>query len=617
MPEPSPHFSLVALVTIAAAFGCSGGEADATSSPHLEQEVPMDERELRLADTPPLPVMGGTLHVTADDAWLVATDPDRDQIHILDVDQGLQTHVVELPPGAQPWRIAEDSAGRLHVALRGGGAVASLRPEDSHVTMSPSVCAQPRGIAVDDADDVWVACAGGELVTVREGLITGRTDAPVDARDVWFDEGEPWVSTFRAARAHGPDARVGLPNLPRTHLAGFGEDTVHPSVAWRTRAMPGGGFIMVHQLASDRVLSLSDATDLAEPGGGDDIGATSSFGDGDGGGDYGGGGDPDTPCEGIVTTAVTIGDRHGDVITTGPIARAIGAVDVAYDDTHGRIAIVSAAARFDGETRVTVFGLDALREPHADRCQDRQWVQHVDGQVVAAAFDARGRLYVQVRNPAQIFRYDLDADARYRMGLTSVDRTDTGHTLFHELGTAGIACMSCHPEGGDDGRVWAFSPLGLRHTPALDVGLAGTEPLHWQGDLPDFAALVDEVMVGRMGLRRQPPERAAALQRYVYAQHSGPTRIHAPPTVARGAEAFAALGCGSCHSTGAQAPADFGFGFALQSPPLAGVGLHPPYMHDGRAETLRDAVLDMVGRTVPAAVDGAQVDDLVAYLETL
>jgi mono/diheme cytochrome c family protein len=215
-------------------------------------------------------------------------------------------------------------------------------------------------------------------------------------------------------------------------------------------------------------------------------------------------------------------------------------------------------------------------------------------------------------------RFDIDTGGQWRIPLSGDTRFDTGHELFHRDTGSGISCASCHPEGGDDGRRWNFIDLGARHTPALDVGLAGTEPFHWQGDLPDFTALVDEVFVARMGASAQSPARAEALGSWVFAQRSGPARVGDPDAVARGEASFTALGCDACHSTGAAPPTDFGFGFALQSPPLSGVGLHPPYMHDGRSATLADAVRDMVARTRPQQhPTAAEVADLVAYLQTL
>ena len=74
-------------------------------------------------------------------------------------------------------------------------------------------------------------------------------------------------------------------------------------------------------------------------------------------------------------------------------------------------------------------------------------------------------------------RVDLGGDSVY----------DTGHELFHRDAGAGIACASCHAEGGDDGHVWQFSDIGPRRTQSVNVGLEGTAPFHWSGDQADIA----------------------------------------------------------------------------------------------------------------------------------
>jgi hypothetical protein len=47
--------------------------------------------------------------------------------------------------------------------------------------------------------------------------------------------------------------------------------------------------------------------------------------------------------------------------------------------------------------------------------------------------------------------------------------------------------------------VWNFDGAGPRRTQNIRGGLLATLPLHWQGELPTFTALVGEVMVHRMG----------------------------------------------------------------------------------------------------------------------
>jgi CxxC motif-containing protein (DUF1111 family) len=87
----------------------------------------------------------------------------------------------------------------------------------------------------------------------------------------------------------------------------------------------------------------------------------------------------------------------------------------------------------------------------------------------------------------------------------------------------------------------------------------------------------------------------------------------------------AASGCASCHLgahlTNNQA-SDVGTGKAFQVPSLLRIGLRAPFMHDGCATTLKDRFLntacgggDRHGKT--SHLSEAQIDDLVAYLESL
>src|SRR5690348_6482592 len=113
-----------------------------------------------------VPISGGTMLVTKDGTHAIVADPDRDRI--LSVDLGTQQTVQVLPlkPGDEPGRVIEDGAGRLHVALRHGGAVLTLADAQSlSIIARDSVCPEPRGLAWDPATDlVHVACNGGELV---------------------------------------------------------------------------------------------------------------------------------------------------------------------------------------------------------------------------------------------------------------------------------------------------------------------------------------------------------------------------------------------------------------------------------------------------------------------
>src|SRR5207253_4481434 len=109
---------------------------------------------------------------------------------------------VALSRGAEPGRLVEDGAGRVHVALRGARAIVTIDPASAKIVDWQEVCTAPRGLAWDSAADVvHVACAGGELVTVPAagGAPVRQLLLERDLRDVVVDGANLWVSKFRTA----------------------------------------------------------------------------------------------------------------------------------------------------------------------------------------------------------------------------------------------------------------------------------------------------------------------------------------------------------------------------------------------------------------------------------
>jgi mono/diheme cytochrome c family protein len=173
-------------------------------------------------------------------------------------------------------------------------------------------------------------------------------------------------------------------------------------------------------------------------------------------------------------------------------------------------------------------------------------------------------------------------------------------------------------------------PIGDRRTQAVHVGLQGTTPLHWDGDLTDLGMLMEEVFVNRMGGPQQSSERVDALARWLFALEP-PARNVSPDReeVLRGRALFESpnVGCLDCHS-GARYTnnrnIDVGTtdaGQPLQVPSLVGIGYRAPFMHDGCAATLHsrfDATCgggDAHGKT--SQLTSEQVDDLVWFLKSL
>jgi mono/diheme cytochrome c family protein len=210
--------------------------------------------------------------------------------------------------------------------------------------------------------------------------------------------------------------------------------------------------------------------------------------------------------------------------------------------------------------------------------------------------------------------------------LGGESRLDTGHELFHRDAGGGLACASCHGEGGDDGHVWHFAGLGARRTQAINVGLRDTEPFHWSGDMKDLPTLMGEVFVTRMGGVPQSAERVDALANWLFAQRP-PAGLRASddPAVVRGQALFHSeqVACGSCHSgeklTNNES-VDVGTGGLFQVPSLVGIAHRAPFIHTGCAATLRDRFDPACGGDRHGDVselNEAQLDDLVAYLESL
>jgi cytochrome c peroxidase len=171
--------------------------------------------------------------------------------------------------------------------------------------------------------------------------------------------------------------------------------------------------------------------------------------------------------------------------------------------------------------------------------------------------------------------------------------------------------------------------VGARRTQSLAGTLAGTAPFHWDGSLASLDALVDEVMMRRMGAMGQGAQRVDALRTWL--ENIPPVRAtealaQATGDVERGRALFESeeTMCASCHggASGTNSTTVYvGTGIAVQVPSLVGVSTRAPYMHDGCAATLFDRFDptcgggDMHGFT--SQLGEADITDLVAYMLTL
>ncbi|HEY8074783.1 MAG TPA: cytochrome-c peroxidase, partial [Labilithrix sp.] len=244
----------------------------------------------------------------------------------------------------------------------------------------------------------------------------------------------------------------------------------------------------------------------------------------------------------------------------------------------------------------------------------------VDGQPTAVSVISPGRYLVQSREPAEL---QIVPDGTI-IPLAPESREDTGHAVFHSNSGIGIACASCHGEGGDDAHVWTFDGLGARRTPSLRGTLDGTAPYHWNGEMSDISMLADQVLSGRMNGPSLADDQKGALQSWLFAlpPPASPAVLD-PEGAARGEQLFnGAAGCIGCHvgpRLTSSATVDVGTGGKFQVPSLVGVSARAPFLHDGCATTLADRFgpCGGAGHGDTSMLSDADKSSLVAYLWTL
>ncbi|HEX9621179.1 MAG TPA: cytochrome c peroxidase [Polyangiaceae bacterium] len=653
-----PRYLFPVLSWSLAVSGCNSFDEPISGDPNEPKLlIPTDTRPATLSATPPPPVSGGTLAVTADGQRAVAADPDRDRIVVVDLAARSVVGSIELEPGDEPGRVALGDAGLAFVALRGGGAVVGVDTVGGALVQRTSVCGAPRGLAYDATNAVLhVACAEGKLVTLPAagGEPTRTLELGPDLRDVMVHGQGLFVTRFRSAEVVELDATGRIvqrqtPTAARTTVLRTietenfvniepEERRMQPAVAWKSVLTTQGEVAVLHQRAVEGEVELVEQS------------AT-------GGSSYGGNGG----CGAIVQPAITVVGSDGRQRTTAPIAVAGTVVDMALSPDGTRAALASAGISdpeaprpevifpgdeafggsggfaFGGGT-VQLVTLDTTSagegtEPaFGEACQFSSGMAPIEEPATAVAFNplAANQLIVQTREPAKLYIVDTASGVPVEIALGGDSRFDTGHELFHRDSGGGIACASCHPEGRDDGHVWVFSGAGERRTQALHVGLAGTAPFHWDGKLEGLGSLMEEVFVGRMGGVLQSSERLGALQGWLFAlEPLPPLRGEEDGAVARGQKLFESerTACASCHSgqklTNNQT-VNVGTGpsrnTAFQVPSLVGIAYRAPFMHDGCATTLEQRFEPACGGALHGSIadlDDAERADLIAYLESL
>ena len=582
---------------------------DSDSGAHDTDSALVAEMDDPVPPTPSVPVYGGTIAVR--DGLVVAADPGQDTLAFwrAGTAKALDQRVL-LSAGAQPFRVVLSNT-HAYVTLRGTGEVAKFELSDGKEVARAKVCAAPRGLQVTEGGLLYVACAGGRLVTLRSNLeVLDAWFVDTDLRDVVVEPSRTWISRFRSAEVlllesgtPRPIARY-VPAMDATL-----QPRRQPRVAWRMVSRPQGGVYLIHQVASTAWILLNGDAPLGDTGSLESFTGRPAYGT-----------DEPSHCIGPspLGAALTRIDEHGEVVTL--LLNGLATVTDLSVRPDGAILFVTAE---EADLPVVYELSDAdFDDPRHGRCLVPRIAYgfsitgvitsvaaHRDGEGVAAYSRGPGTIHTTF-GPMEV---PDRADRLPSTPMLELFQHDTGHL---------VTCANCHPEGQEDGHLWRLSGMGPRRTKSLGGGLAHRAPYFWDGSQETLPDLMFEVYGGRMG-GSMTVDQANALGEWISdipTGSVGPTRGDAD--VLGGQVAFDKAGCATCHSgewyTDNQmhvVSPDVG---PRQTPSLRGLGNRGPYFHDGCAATLRDVFTNLAcARTGhQPALDRGDLNALIAFLET-
>ncbi len=237
-------------------------------------------------------------------------------------------------------------------------------------------------------------------------------------------------------------------------------------------------------------------------------------------------------------------------------------------------------------------------------------------------------------------------------GPKEITQTRFGQRLFHSADITfqrQFSCHSCHPDGNVDGITYDIEPDGIGVNPVDNRTLRGildTPPFKWSGKNPSLSRQCGP-RLAVFFTRVDPftPEELSALDRYVTTIPRPPNRYRRPegltPAQSRGKAIFERTvtndgrpippeaRCITCHpapyytnlhkfDVGTKSYLDTEGAFDV--PELNNIYEAPPYLHDGRADTLEEIWTrynpkDQHGYVNDMTKD--QLNDLIEYLRSL
>lgn len=637
-------------------------EVEVTRTEGSQRKSARSSIAVMAAPTPRAPARSDRLVLSADGSTLYVTNPDSASVSRVAIDDG---HSEELATCVAPQSIALDQSGqRLLITCQQAGALCVLDPAVPTACTMVAVGHRPHGVAVSPSDGrILVANEGDGSVAVLDPeatAVVGRVElgATPRALAIAADGKRAFVSHFLTLGEYGQITPIDLG--ADTATAGKPLQLAHdrgPEPARHERGYPN--------LLSTLLLAPDGATLWAG-------GLVSNSGRGE----YVSGEllAPDKRLHGLFAP-LDLGsaqERFDDRIYPDQTDSVVGAAL----SPRGRFAYLL----HQGAARLSVYD---LAPPTGAVLLSRLDLADAP-QGIALSPDGRtGYVMAYLDHSVQLIDLTDPSAPRLRESVKVTappltPRILNGKRLFfrsrapvHSAGNY-IACASCHPDGGHDGRIWDFTQFGegLRNT--IDLrGRAGMKhgPVHWSAnfdEIEDFEVdIVDGFGGTGLAMDGAPPhpplstmpnskrsEDLEDLAFFVWSLDQYPKSPHRnadgsmTESALRGRDIFyePGRGCPRCHlptrltdsklkmsgeqyllhDVGTLGPGSGSrLGESLEgidTPTLHGLWAGAPYLHDGSAAMLREVLVernreDLHGLTTD--LDAKRIDDLVAFLLSL
>ena len=589
-------------------------------------------------------------------------NPDNDTLTA--IDPSVPRRLWEVEVGAHPRTIAVAPDGRLWVTLQDEAAVAVVAPDSGTVVDRIDLphASQPFGIAfAPDGSRAFVALqARRELIALSPtGELLGSVGLPGRPRGVAVtadsarvlvtrfvsgaDEGEVWsvdadlgeVRTIALHYDEGPDREDrgrGVPNyLSSVRISPDGRRAVVPSKKDNTaRGLARDGEELTFESRVRTIVSQIDVDaereieDLRIDLNDRDMAQAAVF----------------SPL-GDIYFAATQGTNTIEVVDTYRGSKVAAIIAMQFEDIEG------IGPRLNG---LAPQGLAI--DPEGRRLFVHNFLSRS-----VSVYDVEALVHGR-RNSARLVR-EIETVADEKLSAREL----AGKQMFYNASDPRmsrdgyLSCASCHLDGGGDGQVWDFTQVGegLRNTIDL-TGKAGLGHgrVHWTAnfdEIQDFENDIRFQFSGRGFMRDNlfaqtedplgPPKLRKSgeldnLAIYVASLDRFPLSPYRNPdgslTAAgeRGRAIFVERACWCCHAgttftdgsrhdVGTLGPAS-GLGLGL---PLTGIGIDTPtllnlwdtdpYLHDGSAATLAEAIVQPAHVGEPA-LTATEEADLIAYL---